>query len=292
MKNPAAKWAPTMEDYHAAPGYSASFVSAVRREGYGCVALARNGSDGKLEENATLLCGELLHCQLQRLTHRIHIAPPGVTSRRGKDWRHEKKRGHGMRGVLLYTDLLRVNTSIMSLRGCPVTPAKEQIRLIVGGERLERWPELSHRWEPIPDIACKVRPDFVLRWKDANGGRLDGRLAQAPIKSTRASLVPQAWWPFWERWHLCSAAFHWAGMCDLFGQEVPQLWIVAQLDGAFPWALHEISSGTDSGRGYLRGGRTAQEAIEREWERILLELVDIKEARENGYGAEEKGIGQ
>lgn len=297
-----------MEEYHASPGASASFLSDVRREGFSTAALVRNGAK-PIQTDGRILCGEVLHSLLQEINHGVHVAPGRVVVRRGAEWEAAKviAKQAGASGVMLHDDLVRINAALASLWGIGdtqewragaaalgfngdafrETPAKLQIRGIVRGDTFDRRPEFSHRWEALPGLFCKVRPDFVVRFR---GGKREGQFAQVPIKTTRTALVPSAWWPFWERWHLTSAAFHWAGMRDLFGHDVPQLWIVARLEGSFPWALFNLSN-PDAGRGYLRRGRSAQEAIECEWvDRILPALSDLKESQALGYGPEEGGI--
>lgn len=284
-------WHPSMAEYHAAPGISASYLSAIRREGYSTALLSRMRPQGSVETERLLVMGEAAHCLLQGLTPRIHVCHSTVKRRAGNAWKEEVARAErlGYRGILLAHEWATVQASLASVRNDLPYPseAKRQIRLIAQAPHLERWPELSHRWRVLegpPELWCKVRPDFVVRLPG-------GRLIQAPIKTTRTSLRPEDWWPFWRRYHLISAAFHWAGMLDCYGVEVPQLWIVGRMTAPYPWAIYNISE-PGAGAAYL-GGISASELIREAWEsQVLPELRSIHRCMIEGlvHGPEEGGF--
>jgi len=288
MKTP---WRPSMAEYHQAEGISASFLSSVFEHGLSG-ALMRRRSERQCRKAPHLLIGSYVHAVLQSVVIPIAPAPVWMENRKSRDYKEFEKQAlrAGFEGMLLHAEIQAANALCNRLQ-LGSSPAQRQIRGLLFEKNFKRWPEVSHRWQPPEvEITCKVRPDMLIQMGD--------RVVQVCIKTHGGCLRPEPWWNFWANyphpdrrpgWHLTSAAFHWAGMLDLFGQEIPQLWVVGRTEHPYPWALHEISTASSAGRGYLWADKSAQELLEETWHgKIIPELQDIADGRE--WGREERGL--
>lgn len=287
-------WRPSMAEYHAGHEVSAGFLRDVDREGLSVAFWRRAGQQLKarahpggrpLTTERALALGTLMHRNLFGDTSTVvEAAPPQVLARRGKLWEAAKAAAErrGADALLLAHEMAAAAESWASLwgetlplqQGTPIYPDTGAKQLIRG--MLRTWepavPEVSHRWEILPGLWGRIREDWCAR-----GPRL---WTFAQFKTTRKSIVPHRWWPYWRREYALGFALYRQGLRNLFGDEpFAQVLVVARLAPPWQWVLYDMASRADE--------------LDELWEsKGLPYCVTIKEALDRGecWGPEERGI--
>lgn len=268
-------WAPTMAEYHSGAEISSGFLGDVASEGLSAALFARmNGQS--ITTDRRMGRGTLLHKWFSSdAGAAIAVAPPDVRARRGKKWALAvaAAEAKGASAIVTAEDKNLCLLSWYSLLALPPfedTPAKAQIRFMLKTWS-PRFAEVSHRWEPLPGAACRLREDWIGRAPSGGWGTIQ-------LKTTEASIA--TWWSYWRRYVRRASAFYRAGLRNLFG-ETPfaQHLVVARLAPPFPWAIFSLEDRADE--------------LSEIWHGEVLHMIEwISEtlARGEMHGPEEKGL--